>query len=232
MDFNSYPDHRVNFFDFLKSVINNSFTALFNIPAEQFKTVIDCVVWAFKHDLPAICELGLETLIITLRNVNMNLEIANQFYQLYYMQLLQDIIFILTDSLHKSGFKQQSTILAMMFEVVDKLTVPVNQQVTGSNKEFVYQFIVDLLSSSFTTVPKQTTAAYVGQLFQTSSNLQQFKIVLRDYLINLSQFSNDPDALDVTTPDQQQQPNQQLNIEQQPQQIQQIQLNNGQINPI
>ena len=37
------------------------------------------------------------------------------------MQLLQDVIYVLTDSLHKSGFKQQATILSMMFDVIDKV---------------------------------------------------------------------------------------------------------------
>jgi len=178
---------------------------LFNVPAEQFKTVVDCVVWAFKHDLPTIFEMGLDTLIVILKNVNNTLEIANQFYSIYFMQLLQDIVFVLTDSLHKSGFKQQATILSMMFQVIDKLTAPVSPdvvQLQTSNKEYVYQFIVDLLANSFTTVPKQTTAAYVGNLFQTCGNIAEFKVVLRDYLINLTQFSSDPDALDITTGEQ------------------------------
>jgi Importin beta-related nuclear transport receptor len=61
-DFNSYHDHRVNLFKFLNSIANHCFQALFNIPPEQFKTVIDCVLWAIKHELPAIFEVGLNAL--------------------------------------------------------------------------------------------------------------------------------------------------------------------------
>ena len=36
IDFNSYPDHRMNFFNFLKAIINNAFAGL------QFK---DLLLW-------------------------------------------------------------------------------------------------------------------------------------------------------------------------------------------
>ena len=34
------------------------------------------------------------------------MSIANEFYKVYYLQILYDIIFVLTDSFHKNGFKQ------------------------------------------------------------------------------------------------------------------------------
>ena len=91
-DFQSYPDHRMNFFTFLKAVINSAFESLFSIPADQFKTIINCVIWAFKHDLSMLYELGLDILLIILKKVNSDINISNQFYQIYYLQLLNDKI--------------------------------------------------------------------------------------------------------------------------------------------
>lgn len=61
-DFSSYPDHRVNFFIFLKTVVEKCFQALLNIPQEQLETVINCMIWSIKHELGSIYEVGLESL--------------------------------------------------------------------------------------------------------------------------------------------------------------------------
>ena len=34
------------------------------------------------------------------------------------MNLLQDVLFVITDGLHKGGFKQQVVLLGMLFQVV------------------------------------------------------------------------------------------------------------------
>lgn len=36
IDFNSYPDHRMNFFNFLKAIINNAFDGLNKIIYESY----------------------------------------------------------------------------------------------------------------------------------------------------------------------------------------------------
>lgn len=62
-DFSSYPDHRVNFFIFLKSVVETCFMALLSVPKEQLETVINCMIWSIKHELSSIYEVGLESLL-------------------------------------------------------------------------------------------------------------------------------------------------------------------------
>lgn len=114
-DFNSNPDHRINFFGFLKAVINHAFAVLFSCPPDQFQTMFNCVIWAMKHELPNIFDIGLDVILTILQNLNKNQSIANSFYGQYYMSLLFDILFVLTDSFHKNGFKAQSQILAILF---------------------------------------------------------------------------------------------------------------------
>jgi len=45
--------------------------------------------------------------------------VSNDFYRAYYLGLLQDVFSVLTDTLHKPGFKLHSQILATLFLTVD-----------------------------------------------------------------------------------------------------------------
>ena len=65
-DFKSYPDHRVNFFVFLKTVVETGFQALLSVPPEQLDIIINCMIWSMKHELTTIYEVGLESLIALL----------------------------------------------------------------------------------------------------------------------------------------------------------------------
>ena len=48
-NFEDYPEHRIRFFEFLRAINSHCFPALFNIPPEHQKLVVDSVVWAMKH---------------------------------------------------------------------------------------------------------------------------------------------------------------------------------------
>ena len=51
---------------------------------------------------------------------------ANAFFQQYFLSIMQDIFYVLTDTDHKSGFKLQSLLLARMFQLVEtnQISVP------------------------------------------------------------------------------------------------------------
>jgi len=66
-DFVSFPEHRYNFFELLKSLITNEFNAIFKIQDSSFnKNIINAILWAFRHSQHNIAEVGLETLKILL----------------------------------------------------------------------------------------------------------------------------------------------------------------------
>lgn len=63
-DYSSFPEHRLNFFEIIKSLITNDFQAIFKIPDQNFnKNVINAIIWAFRHTQHNLAEVGLETLI-------------------------------------------------------------------------------------------------------------------------------------------------------------------------
>ena len=57
-NFEEYPEHRTNFFLLLQSVNQKCFAGMLAIPAPQFKLIIDSVVWAFKHHMRNVAEIG------------------------------------------------------------------------------------------------------------------------------------------------------------------------------
>lgn len=107
--------------------------------------MIDCVIWAFKHHLPNLQDLGLDVMIYLLKNLSVNPHVATQFYSLYYMRLLQDVFQILTDSLHKSGFKLQTQILNILFQVAQSPQMTFKLSETVSNAQHVYQYLCQTL---------------------------------------------------------------------------------------
>ena len=128
-----YPDHRTAFFAFLRQANTHCFYGLFSIPPQQQKLVVDSVVWAFKHTERNISETGLEILFELLQNVSQSMDVAQPFHQQFLLPLIQDIIGIMTDRLHKSGFKQQATVLQHMFHILqtEKLVVALSDASSG-----------------------------------------------------------------------------------------------------
>ena len=119
-NFQDYPEHRLAFFRLLGAVNKHCFPALFAISPEQQKLVVDSVVWAFKHTARDIGETGLDILTALLENVaGSGPDIAQPFYAAYYLSLVQDLLFVLTDRLHKAAFKEHATLLRHLFHLVE-----------------------------------------------------------------------------------------------------------------
>lgn len=111
-DFSDYPEHRVNFFKLLHAINSNCFPALLRLPSPQFKLIVDSILWSIKHTHRDIADTGLSMLLEMLENMsNVNVgsasgassDVSALFYQNYFVGLLQDIFYVLTDSDHKSG---------------------------------------------------------------------------------------------------------------------------------
>ena len=196
-----YPEHRIGFFKFLRQANEHCFFGLFSIPPEQQKLVVDSVVWAFKHTERNISETGLEILHELLQNVDRTSEVAQPFYQQYLVSLTQDVLGVLTDRLHKSGFKQQATVLQHIFCILENgraveplydpnenTHAPTLPDGTADNKLFVKEYIADLLMSSFPNITKAMVIAFVNGLFDIARDLVAFKQHLRDFLISAREF--------------------------------------------
>ena len=147
-DFHEYPEHRVQFFKLLQAINLYCFPALLKLDATQFKFVIDSCMWASKHDNREVENTGLTMCLELMNNMaETDVQTSSIFFQQFYIPILQDVFFVLTDSDHTAGFKSQSSLLSKMFWLVDsgKLQGPIyqaDQAPRGTpNKQFLTQYL-------------------------------------------------------------------------------------------
>ncbi|KAF2491077.1 hypothetical protein BU16DRAFT_530643 [Lophium mytilinum] len=197
-DFSEYPEHRVEFFKLLRTINLRCFPALLRLDARSFKFVIDSCMWASKHDNREVEGAGLSMCFELITNMSeTDPQTCNTFFQNFYTTILQDVFFVLTDSDHKAGFKSQSMLLAKMFWLVDsgKLQGPIYTDTMAPagtpNKEFLKNFVGNLLANAFPNLQAAQIATFIDALFDTNNDINKFKLVLRDFLISLKEFSGD-----------------------------------------
>ena len=138
---------------------------------------------------------GLDILHELLQNVGRTPNVAQAFYQQYLLSLIQDVFAVMTDRLHKSGFKMHATLLRLMFHLVqmNQVTVPLFDPATQppgqTNPAFLREHISGLLIASFPNLAKHQVAKFVEGMFDVRMDLPTFKTHLRDFLIELKEFS-------------------------------------------
>ncbi|KAH7026853.1 CRM1 C terminal-domain-containing protein [Linnemannia elongata] len=198
-DFSEYPDHRVGFFKLLRAISQSCFPALIKLPPAQLKLIMDSVVWAFKHTMRDIADTGLSICLDMINNFTASdPAIAQAFYQAYFLNLLNDVFYVLTDNNHKSGFKLQSQVLARMFYLVETgavqapLFTPAQAQEMNdpnlTNASFLRNYMVNLLQNAFPHVQPAQVRSFTMALFETNRDANKFKLHLRDFLIQLTEF--------------------------------------------
>lgn len=152
-DFEEFPEHRKNFFILLQAVNQHCFPALLQIQGPQFKLILDSIIWSFKHTMRDVAEIGLEILLKLLQNVKEHEEAAQSFYQAYYIDIMQHVFAVVTDTSHVAGLNYHSQILAHMFALLENknILVPLAPQVQNpaQNIEFVQQHIFNLMKSAY-----------------------------------------------------------------------------------
>jgi len=206
---------------------------------------MDSIIWAIKHTMRDIADTGLNckstlitpnmvslyqsdpTLIVCLEVVNnfataADPAVTNAFFQQYFLSIIQDIFFVLTDADHKSGFKLQSVMLARMFQLVEMNVIaePLFDRAafpeTMNNTQYLREFTSNLLKTAFPHVQKSVqsnvhtipafadqnfydhfsppshssqVSIFVTALFENHNDINRFKLALRDFLIQLKEFS-------------------------------------------
>jgi len=199
-DFEEHPEHRTNFFTLLQAVNAHCFPAFLSIPPQQFKLVLDSIIWAFKHTMRNVADTGLNILFQLLQNVSNHPDAAQSFYQTYYTDILQHMFSVVTDTSHTAGLTMHATILAYMFTLVetDKITAPLNaeEQVKNNMTNMVYiqGFVANLLKSAFPHLTDNQIKITVTGLFNLNQDIPGFKDHLRDFLVQIREFTGEDDS--------------------------------------
>lgn len=159
-----------------------------------------------------IGEVGLKICLELLDNVSKSSpHVSNGFYQQHYLNLMQDIFFVITDSGHKSGihncmflskfkisgFSYQVHILAHLFNIVTtgSLQAPLFNESSypagTTNISFLREHVSKILSNAFPHLQIAQIDTFVRGLFDLNQDIETFKAHIRDFLINLKEFSGD-----------------------------------------
>ena len=190
-DFQEFPEHRTNFYLMLQQVVNYCFSALLTIPPEQFKLVLDSIIWAFKHTMRNVADTGLQILLTLLENISHDETAMQNFYQTYYTDILQHLFDVITDSSHTSGLTLQASILAYMFLTIEsgKMTIPLNPSVQSlsnqTNVQYVQDFVANLLKTAFSHLTEKQIQITVQGFFNLDQDIAAFKEHLRDFLVQI-----------------------------------------------
>ncbi|KAH7366728.1 exportin-1 [Plectosphaerella cucumerina] len=202
-DFSEFPEFRVEFFNLLRAINLHCFPALLKLDNHQFKYIIDSCTWAFKHNNRDVEAAGLSMCLELINNIaETDVQTSNAFFQQFFISILQDVFFVLTDSDHKAGFKTQSMILMRLFYFVHpadgttpKIQGPIyppDQAPGGTpNKEFLGTFVANLLRTAFSNLQPAQISSFVEGLFLLNTQYDKFRLNLRDFLISLKEFAGD-----------------------------------------
>jgi exportin-1 len=213
-DFQSFPEHRMNFFILLKSLISNAFDSIFKIQQNNFnKDIIDAILWAIKHQTPIMYETGLETMkiliekIATVKIVN-GINICDLFFGTYYFLIFIDVFAAMTDSFHKNGFKLQVEIIQLLVQIIEMNFIKENlfsdinnnnnqnnNSNNLSNKNYFLNKLAYEISNGFKNLNQNQIEAFCLGLFNKSYNYHDFKQLIRDFLINLKSFAGNNNEL-------------------------------------
>jgi exportin-1 len=203
-DFSEFPEHRVEFFNLLRAINLHCFPALLKLDNRQFKFVIDSCLWASKHDNRDVETAGLNMCLELINNIaeKTDVQTSNAFFNQFFITILQDVFFVLTDQDHKAGFKTQSMLLMRLFYFISpadatqpKIQGPIYQpdqaQPGTSNREFLGNFVSTLLQNAFGNLTPAQITAFAESLFTLNTQYDKFRLTLRDFLIALREFAGD-----------------------------------------
>mmetsp|Transcript_37722 Transcript_37722/g.99798 ORF Transcript_37722/g.99798 Transcript_37722/m.99798 type:complete len:1108 (+) Transcript_37722:22-3345(+) len=190
-DFQSYPDHRAKFYGLLKAINSHCFQSLFFLSEAQLKLYVDSLIWAAKHEQPQVADVGLQILAqFVERLLSGPPQLCVSFFKQYYFTLLQDILFVLTDTFHKSGFKLQQQILLQLIGAAES-----GQLAEAFPKQQVMEFLYDLIGKSFPMLHRSQAEIFVLGAFNKARQPAEFQQHIRDFMIQLREWGSHEDAL-------------------------------------
>ncbi|KAI8085322.1 exportin-1 [Thamnidium elegans] len=192
-NFVDYPEFRHEFYRLLRVLNRRCFIELFQ-SSELFQLVIDSIMWGTKHTIREISQIALQTCLDMINTVaqHEDEDVSSQFFEMYYVRILRDILEVLVDPDCRNGFNYQSQVLSRLFELVQEGEIYTRlfnpDQVANplmSNIEFLQQYTLELLCTAFPLLQKNQIEVLVMGMFEYSGDLQRFQNDIRDFLIDI-----------------------------------------------
>jgi len=174
----NYPDHRLAFFKFLYNVNKCCFAVFEQMNATQMQLVINCIMWAHEHIDHQICEYGTKTLNAFLAHIRRrsamlgNGALITMFYRNFLFLILEKLIAVMTDTLHKSSFPAMCFTLKSIANDINsnKYLEQLDPQTPRTNnQQFVATKLSNFIQRKFGHLTTEVIQKFVIGLFQLAS---------------------------------------------------------------
>eukprot|EP01071_Lankesteria_metandrocarpae_P004817 Lankesteria_metandrocarpae@DN3708_c0_g1_i2.p1 len=203
-DFHSHPDIRMQFYEFLEATTAWSFQSLMQMSPGRMEQLISCFIWAFKHEQPNIADKGLSITVkflsslsanylVTAGNPGADVQVACAFYTSFYHTLLKELISVMTDTLHRSGFRLQTELLRELIKVVDSglMLTP------DLSRNAVRERLGMVLLTTFQNLNPKQVETFLLDIFNSVNDHETFQTHCSDLLVQLKEFAGGDDLFEA-----------------------------------
>ncbi|CAL9736999.1 exportin-1 [Monosporozyma servazzii] len=200
-DLISFPEHRIQFYKLLNAINKSCFQIFLDLPTINFKLFFDSICWALKHTNREIESSGIDTALIMMRNIDTlyrDSEISKVFFQQYYLILINETFYVLTEPDHKATFSEQAMLLMRLINlsISDVIPVPIYGKMDASegtsNREYLMTYLVNLLLGAFNNLSRSQVETFLTVLVGQIGDSHQAKATLRDFLVQIREIGGDP----------------------------------------
>jgi len=185
-DFESFPEHRVGFYDLMEAIVRHCFLAFRTLSIDQWKQILQVTYLGFHNRIRSVAETSLNILHKLLETVAENhaTDFAQQFFHAFYLPIMEEVLSVATDSIHYSETKEHAAILAYMFLILEQgaIKTPFNSA-APDNVAFVTNHIGTKLKAAFPHLATAQLQLAVRGFFSYNKDEKMFKEHLRDFLV-------------------------------------------------
>ncbi|MFH4979445.1 hypothetical protein AB6A40_006154 [Gnathostoma spinigerum] len=198
-DMEEYPEHRTNFFKLLYSLNHECFDVFVALPQPLFTLIVDAVVWAFKHSMRNVAEIGLDILKDMLAHFASypDKAKAQEFYKTFFVDILIHVLSVVTDrnQIMIAGLMCYAEILCALFRTVEfSIAEPLNPP--QSNIDYIYQQISDKFTQAFDNLTPDQIRITIKGFFSFNTDCSKMRNHLRDFLVQIKEnFGEDTSDL-------------------------------------
>jgi exportin-1 len=197
-DFVEFPEHRIHFYDLMLAIVKYCFDAFAQLTPDQLDMVFRAITWGFQHLQRHAAETSLTCMKLMLEKVMLvgasNPAWAQEFYGKFYLQLLEHVFGVLTDSLHYGELDQHAILLADMFGMLENgvVSIPLNQEdPTMNNQAFVQGYIMRQIAGAFSNLQEGQLQVITQGFFSYNQDVTKYTQHLRDFLIESKEVAGE-----------------------------------------
>jgi exportin-1 len=165
--------------------IKNCNQAIYQMDGDSIEMFYGSIMWACISPIFDISKAGLETMkrLFTTVQSNATAAFKNAFYSTFYIRAVRDAFNVLTDSVHKFAFAQEVDLIKTLFNTNTDECEPT---IIGSN-------LCDIIENR----DAPFLVAYIGSLFEIKTDMERLRESLKDFLIELKDYTPDDKELDL-----------------------------------